>query len=125
MITYNLEQVHKLEQQKNQAYSERNKVVAALAKFLRRSNILDPYNTYHVGVAQHDVNDTSWETDWRTILVIEINDIQMTWHFHDSEKYLLEGFPLIPDYKWDGHSTEEKYNRLLKFCGINILEAQE
>jgi hypothetical protein len=100
-----------LERQKNQAYSERNKVVAALAHLLSR-NI---FRNTRVGVAQHDPTDKDWENDWRTILVIELPTGQVTWHFHDSEKYLLEGLPILDDYKWDGHTTEEKYRRLLEF----------
>lgn len=88
-------------------YRERNKVVAALAHVLNHNNV-------KVGVATHDLNDKAWNDEWRTIVVIEL-PAQVTWHFHDSEKYLLKGLPEIKDYKWDGHSTEEKYKRLLEF----------
>jgi hypothetical protein len=98
-----------LRETKDKAYAERNKLVAALAHILSR-------NGYKVGIAYHDPNDKDWENDWRTIVVIEtpLNG-QMTWHFHDSEKHLLEGLPKLENYKWDGHSTEEKYKRLLDF----------
>jgi hypothetical protein len=107
-------QIEALIKQKDQAYSERNKVVAALAHVL--SHVF--FSNINVGVAQHDINDKDWEADWRTILVIELPAGQVTWHFHDSEKYLLEGLPTFDDYKWDGHTTEEKYNRLLREVGI-------
>lgn len=94
--------------QKDQAYSERNKCIAALANFIRDT----AHPGYRVYVAYHENKD--WEDDWRTILVIEKGDIQMTWHFHDSEKYLLTKLPIVNLYKWDGHSTDEKYKRLLK-----------
>lgn len=103
-----------LDKQKNQAYAERNKVVAALARLVN-ANI---WFKATVGIAMHAESDTNWESDWRTILVIELPTGQLTWHFHDSEKYLLEGLAEIKDYKWDGHSTEEKYKRLLNFVGI-------
>jgi hypothetical protein len=103
-----------LESQKNNAYSERSKVVAALARLIN-ANV---WFKACVGVAQHDPNDTTWESDWRTILVIELPTGQITWHFPDSEKSLLEGLPVIDNYQWDGHTTEEKYKRLLNFLTI-------
>jgi hypothetical protein len=108
------EEMKSLRRAKDKAYSERNKVVAALAVLLSR-NI---FRNTSVGVAQHDINDKDWEADWRTILVIELPTGQVTWHFHDSEKHLLEGLPEVKDYKWDGHSAEEKYKRLLDFLLI-------
>lgn len=108
-----VKQIEALIKQKDQAYSERNKVVAALA------HLLDIIPEYTVGVAEHDPEDKDWESDWRTILVIKNSKgDQMTWHFHDSEKHLLENLDKIDDYKWDGHTTEEKYNRLLREVGI-------
>lgn len=111
-----------ISKQKNQAYAERNKVVAALAHLINDLSVF--VQGFDVKIAQHDPNDKIWDSDWRTILVLTINGKQMTWHFHDSEKYLLEGLQPSVDYKWDGHSTEEKYKRLLKVAGIKILEAQ-
>lgn len=96
--------------QKDKAYSERNKCIAALANFIR--DIAMP--NYRVYVTQHPEDDISWDDEWITILVIEKGDLQMTWHFHDSEKHLLNRLPVRQLYKWDGHTTEEKYNRLHK-----------
>ena len=100
--------IQELEKQKNQAYAERNKVVAALAHILAKQYI-------NVGVAKHQGED--WEDDWRNVLVIDLPDQgQITWHFHDSEQCLLDGFNDWPDYQWDGHTTEEKYERLLEYA---------
>lgn len=106
-----LKEIDALKEAKNGAYWERNYVVAALAQILSRKIFRDT----DVGIAQHDPNDANWDSDWRTILVINLPTGQLTWHFHDSEKYLLEGLPEIKDYKWDGHTSEEKYKRLLDF----------
>ena len=88
--------------QKDQAYKERNVCIAALAYFIKE--IAQP--GFRVYVAYHPYDDESWEDDWRTILVIEKGDLQMTWHFHDSEKYLLSKFPVVNVYKWDGHNSK-------------------
>lgn len=91
--------------QKDNAYAERNKVLVLLASMAMRLGC-------RVGVGQHDHADTAWEFDWRTILFIDLPSGQASWHFHDSETHLLDGLPRYPD-TWDGHSTPEKYERVL------------
>jgi hypothetical protein len=93
-----------LERQKNGAYAERNKCVAALARLALKLG-------WRTGVGLHDPNDPGWEPDWRTILFIDTPAGQCSWHYHDSEVYLLAGLPNYPG-SWDGHSTAEKYSRL-------------
>lgn len=106
--------IEKLMLVKDNAYAERNKCIAALANFIR--DIAHP--NYRVYAALHPAEDESWDDDWRTILVIERDSIvQMAWHFHDSEKYLLKRLPVNNLYKWDGHTTDEKYRKLVQlFC---------
>lgn len=98
---------------KNDTYRERNMCIAALANLLY--DIALP--GFRVYVSEHEGDD--WEDDWRTVLVIQKDSIQMTWHFHDSEKYLLLRLPKMSSYYWDGHDTKEKYNRLL-LCFVEV-----
>lgn len=42
---------------------------------------------------------------------------QLSWHIKDTELPLFSHLKFNPHAKWDGHSTEEKYLRLLS---INI-----
>ena len=91
-------------QQKDQAYSERNKILAAFAWHLYQfSNVI-------VGRAKHPAEDKSWEDYWRNIIIIIGDGNQMTWHIHDSELHMFEKLPLLHDYKWDGHTTEPSRN---------------
>lgn len=92
--------------QKDGAYAERNKVLVLLAATATQLG-------WRVGVGRHPESDTKWEKDWRTILFIDLPTGQASWHFHDSEAHLLSGFPEYPD-RWDGHTTEEKYERVLR-----------
>lgn len=92
---------------KDEAYRERNKVVAAFAKLCRSLGMA-------AGLMKHEGED--WEPDWRTLLFIKLPDgSQLTWHFHDSEVDQLKGFDFYPNMKWDGHDTPEKYRRLAEF----------
>lgn len=104
--------------QKNQAYAERNKLVCALSKLLPSHLKRHP-------------DDQPWEDDWRWIVCVHGPTGQMTWHIHDSELPNFihleapehQGYkygPIIPLWaligpaacQYDGHSTEEKYERL-------------
>lgn len=94
---------------KDGAYAERNKLAASVAKLVAR------LPGWSVGVGLHDGRD--WEDDWRTVLFIDTPVGQLSWHFHDSERHLLDGLPAY-EGKWDGHSTEEKYRRLLEAVAL-------
>lgn len=87
---------------KNLAYSERNKMLAALCKMAIASGIT-------AGIGQHVGED--WEDDWRNIVFIDLPSGQVSFHIHDSETPLFE---FLPDYngEWDGHDTEAKWQRL-------------
>lgn len=91
-----------LENAKNAAYAERNKLVALLSKLFPSS------------LGRHEEEDKSWEDDWRWIVYITLPTGQCSWHIHDSDlpmfSHLEKG-----DVEWDGHTTEEKYQRILSF----------
>lgn len=97
-------EVERLRAQKDGAYYERNRCVAALARMALALG-------WKAGVGQHPAEDTAWEDDWRTIIFIDLPTGQASWHFHDSERHLLAGLPAYGG-RWDGHNTEEKYDRL-------------
>jgi hypothetical protein len=64
---------------KDQAYSERNQLVAFLSRL------------YPSHLKTHPATDTDWESDWRTIVCIHSPAGQLTWHIHDSE---VRGFEI-------------------------------
>lgn len=101
---------------KDQAYWERNQLVAALSKI------------YPSSLGKHPESDKTWDKDWRNIVYINIpvrrlnhlfptgpeyisTPMQLSWHIHDSEvcyfEHLIKG-----NEKWDGHTTDDKYERL-------------
>lgn len=87
-----------MEIEKNSAYHERNQLVAALA------------NIYPSGILKTDI--TGWDDAWHNCVFIDSPIGQLSWHYHDSEIYLFEHLPSYHGV-WDGHSTEDKYARLL------------
>lgn len=91
--------------EKDQAYAERNQLVLFLSYL---------YPSY---LARHEESDTAWEDDWRWIVVVAGPHGQMSWHIHDLEYVKFEHLPRLKAYKWDGHTREEKYQRL-RACGI-------
>jgi len=87
-------------QAKDGAYSERNKLVAALSKLLPAS------------LERHPEEDKDWEDDWRWIVFIDAPTGQLSWHVHDSELPMLDHLERGTGRSWDGHTTDEKYERL-------------
>lgn len=96
---------------KNAAYGERNKIVAALARFAHASG-------YTVGIGADKAEP---DPLFRGVVFIDLPTGQVSWHFHRDETAL---FAELPAYLggYDGHSTPEKYNRLLAHRPEAILE---
>ena len=89
--------VSQLLAEKDAAYAERNRLVAALSK------------CFPAHLCRHE--GAEWEDDWRNIVCVHLPTGQATWHVHDSEVDLFEHLPMSKSH-WDGHTTEEKYVRL-------------
>jgi len=86
---------------KETAYHERDMLVAALSAI------------YPSHLCRHPDADADWDDDWRWIVCIHLPTGQATWHIHASELPLFSH--LVRDENhWDGHTTEEKYRRLLE-----------
>lgn len=90
--------------ERDAAYRERNQLVAALARVLVERGA-------RAWLAEHDPNDADWDPEWRTIVFIKGPTGQLSWHLHDSDVPLFDGFERGPNL-WDGHSTAEKYERV-------------
>ncbi|MBD2201573.1 hypothetical protein H6G33_09460 [Calothrix sp. FACHB-1219] len=106
-------EVNILKEDKNYIYRERNILLAFLC------NILYSADPSIVERWLHPVEDKDWEEDWRNIIVIQLNEEeQYSWHIHDSELYLFHWLPLREN-KWNGHTTEDKYRRIINYV-MNI-----
>lgn len=87
----------KMRARKDGAYEERNRVVAALA------------SCFPSGIARTTIE--GWHAEWHGCVYIDLPTGQASWHYHDSQAHL---FAHLPTYtkEWDGHTTEEKYERV-------------
>jgi hypothetical protein len=98
-----IEDLLKLQNEKNAAYAERDKLVCALSKL---------FTSY---LSRHPESDKTWDDDWRWIVFITIRTDkgleQLSWHIHDSEFEMFSHLTILSN-EWDGHTTEEKYDRL-------------
>lgn len=81
----------------DRVYSERNAVVAALAK------------VFPSGLKKTAI--VGWEPEWHNCVYIDLPTGQVSWHFHDRDAILFEGLGPYAG-EWDGHTTLEKYLRL-------------
>ena len=100
-----------LRQQKDQAYKERDMVLALAASAI---DALASQRVVRAWLGRHQENDPNWEDDWRNVVFIQLPTGQLSWHIHDSELPWFAGLPR-EGQAWDGHTTEEKYQRLLQF----------
>lgn len=95
----------RLAEEKDGAYRERDQLVAALSKI------------YPAWLERHPKEDEAWEDEWRWIVFVEIptkdgRPGQLSWHIHDSELSYFDNLERRQGNSWDGHTTEEKYERL-------------
>lgn len=51
------------------------------------------------------------EPDW-AVLYIQGPKGQMSWHISPDDMDLFEHLAIVPGVQWDGHTTQEKYDRL-------------
>ena len=90
-------EVDELRNRKDAAYLERNQVVALLARL------------FPSGIRKTDIEE--WDEEWHGCVYIDLPTGQVSWHYHDSHTYLFAGLPPY-EGKYDGHTTEEKYERV-------------
>ena len=88
----------RLRSAKDQAYLERNHLVALLASL------------FPSGLKQTDI--PGWDAEWHGAVYIDFPWGQASWHYHDSQAHL---FKHLPPYlgEWDGHTTDQKYAAIL------------
>lgn len=79
------------------AYTERNRLVALLASM------------FPSAVCKTAIE--GWDPAWHNCVFIDFPWGQASWHFHDSDAHLFEHLPQA-EVKWDGHTTEEKYEAI-------------
>jgi hypothetical protein len=101
-INYLRDRVRKLLDAKDQAYTERNRLVAFLARVA--------YNRGHV-VSVTKTEIEGWESAWHNCVYVELPHGQASWHFHEDDAHLFKDLP-VRHHPWDGHTTEEKYARI-------------
>ena len=90
----------------NDAYFDRNQAVLALAKLAMKLG-------YKVGI-KHDPNEPDWP-----VIMIDLPTGQVGWHLPRDE--IVGKWPEY-DGEWDGHSLEEKRDRIRKFLENTDLE---
>jgi hypothetical protein len=110
MKPYVWEEGMSLEEQKNGAYWERNMLALLLANYMNWS--------------EKDINKTpcgwylhgEWE-GWSRVISIGNGGIT----FHVPDDFDLGDLPQI-EPNWDGHTTEEKWNNVMLWCGVKVGE---
>jgi hypothetical protein len=103
---------------KDDAYLERNRVVALAAKMALMLG-------FRAVRTRTDID--GWSNDWHRCVRIDLPTGQVSWHYHDSQAWLFEFLP-EGEMEWDGHDTKQKYERVEQFVngialgsrGVNV-----
>lgn len=85
---------------KDQVFWERTQLTLLLSKI------------FQAHLFRHDPHDKEWEKDWHWGVCIHFPTGQGRWHFHKSNKGFYTHLKWKQKCKWDGHTTDEKYERL-------------
>lgn len=95
--------LHDLVAQKDNAYAERDKCLVLAALMAQRLGL-------KVGIG---IDQKAESSEWASILFIDLPAGQVSWHIHESEASMFY-FVGAYDGAWDGHTTDEKYQRVLE-----------
>lgn len=102
------EELDDMRKRKDEAYRERNQLVALLA------------HLFPSGLKKTDI--PGWSEDWHNCVYIDLPTGQVSWHIHDSQ---LGFFKYLEPYTkdWDGHDMDEKYRRVAAMYDPHAMEA--
>ncbi len=92
--------LERAEKDKDGAYIERNRLVAFLCSL------------YPCSIERHPEDDKNWHDDWRWAVYIDTPIGQWSWHLHDSHLQFFDHVSRIQGRKWDGTTTEQKYQAI-------------
>ena len=93
-----------LKAEKDEAYRQRNVLVAALARM------------YPSGIRRTEI--TGWSDDWHGCCFIDLPSGQISYHYHDSQAHLFDGLPPYTK-EWDGHDKKTVEDRLLTITAVS------
>ena len=102
------------EQGKDIAYAERN--ILALWAATQLNRIVEEEGHYFEQSGWYYDTDNNWE-DWKRVISLDGGKVT----FHIPDDFPVGNLPQI-EPNWDGHTTEEKWKRMLKECGVNVEE---
>jgi hypothetical protein len=86
----------------NRVYAERDMLVALVCRLSQMA-----------GFEVHIAPDETQPDEWKNVVFVELPSGQVSWHIHVKELGWFEDVPRRDDNKWDGHTDEEKYARVL------------
>src|SRR5258705_9620523 len=94
-------------EEKNEAYRQRNYLVAALARL------------FPSGITRTAIPD--WDPEWHGCCFIDLPSGQISYHYHDREAHL---FADLPPYEkpWDGHDKDTVHRRLMSLTRGTIFD---
>jgi hypothetical protein len=114
-------QLRQARNERNAAFRERNQIVAALARLMAAVNPGSVHLVAPDPTAYPEDRQGKRREVIRPLVCIHLPDGRnLTWHFSPEERPFFMGLPEAPA-DWDGHDTDEKYERLADLPVAEIL----
>ena len=103
-------------------YDERNRCVAAIARFALNVGPAYAWLGRHEEVKDpRETEANPWDPEWFNVVYVELPTGQCSWHIHDRDLPLF-AFLKRRDVPWDGHTTADKYKRIDQFANGAVHE---
>jgi hypothetical protein len=97
------------EDQINAVYTERAACISLIARMAIQLG-------WKAGVSQHPL-DEEYPEHYRKLVFVDLPTGQLSWHIADHDAELIKDLPVYIG-TWDGHSTEQKDERMAKFVPV-------
>lgn len=86
--------------------------------YRERAHLLALLATHYEAYMQTDQDSPAWP-----VLYLLLPTGQATWHISAADLDLFAHVPVIPHLTWDGHTTDEKYERVDKLTHLRSQKA--
>lgn len=108
--------------ERDSVYRERAFLIAALARMVSLYDGVHPFAPgalCSAWIGPHTfVPGQRWDVEWLNVVYVRLPTGLVSWHIHQDELPLFAFLPRFDpdgDYRYDGHTTAEKYRRVWEY----------
>lgn len=98
--------IQELHDKQDEIYRERNQCISLICRLAMALGL-------NVGIGEHINTDRVMDSKFLNVVYVDLPSGQCGWHIPEHDMPMFE---FLPKYqlKWDGHTTEQKYERVME-----------